>query len=63
MQTAVDTLRVKGREIYWHAGKNFRDAEFSPAKLEKALKKPATFRNVTTIRRIAVLVGTKAKAK
>jgi uncharacterized protein (DUF1697 family) len=63
MQTSVDALRVKGREIYWRAGKHFRDAEFSPAKLEKALKKPATFRNVTTIRKIAALVGTKAKAK
>ena len=63
MQTAVDALRVKGREIYWQAGKNFRDAEFSPAKLEKSLGKPATFRNVNTIRRIAALVGTKAKAK
>ncbi len=62
MQTSVDTLRVKGREIYWHAGKNFRDAEFSPAKLEKSLKKPATFRNVTTIRKIAVLLGTTTKA-
>ena len=59
MQTAVDTLRVKGREIYWHAGRNFRDAEFSPAKLEKLLKKPATFRNVTTIRKIAALLGEK----
>jgi uncharacterized protein (DUF1697 family) len=63
MQTSVDALRVKGREIYWHAGKNFRDAEFSPAKLEKALGKPATFRNVNTIRKIAALVGSKAKAK
>ena len=62
MQTSVDALRVKGREIYWHAGKNFRDAEFSPAKLEKSLGKPATFRNVTTIRKIAALVGIKAKS-
>jgi uncharacterized protein (DUF1697 family) len=63
MQTSVDALRVKGREIYWHAAKNFRDAEFSPAKLEKLLGKPATFRNVNTIRKIATLLGTKAKAK
>jgi uncharacterized protein (DUF1697 family) len=61
MQTSVDALRVKGREIYWHARRNFRDAEFSPAKLEKSLGKPATFRNVNTIRKIAAL-GTKAKA-
>jgi uncharacterized protein (DUF1697 family) len=61
MQTSVDALRVKGREIYWHAGKNFRDAEFSPAKLEKLLGKPATFRNVNTVRKIAVLLGGKSR--
>ena len=62
MQTPVDALRVKGRELYWHAGQNFRDAEFSPAKLEKKLGKAATFRNVTTMRRIAALLGTKPRA-
>ena len=59
MQTSVDALRVKGREIYWHARRNFRDAEFSPAKLEKSLGKPATFRNVNTIRKIAALLEKK----
>jgi uncharacterized protein (DUF1697 family) len=62
MQTSVDALRVKGREIYWHAGKNFRDAEFSPAKLEKSLGKPATFRNVNTIRKIAALLDPSSRA-
>ena len=63
METAVDLLRVHDREIYWRAGKNFRDAEFAPAKLEKKLGKPATFRNVNTMRRIAALLGNTAKPK
>jgi uncharacterized protein (DUF1697 family) len=57
LETPVDALRVNKREIYWHARKNFRDAQFSPARLEKMLGKPATFRNVTTIRRIAKIVA------
>lgn len=57
METPVDTLRVNGREIYWHAAKHFRDAQFSPAKMEKALGKPATFRNITTMRKIAAILA------
>lgn len=56
LETPVDSLRVNKREIYWRARKNFRDAQFSPARLEKLLGKPATFRNVTTMRKIAAIV-------
>lgn len=56
LRTPVDDLRVHKREIYWHARMHFRDAIFQPAKLEKLLGKPATFRNVTTVRRIARLL-------
>lgn len=57
METPVDALRVNQREIYWRAARNFRDAEFSPAKLEKKLGKPATFRNITTMRKIAAILA------
>jgi uncharacterized protein (DUF1697 family) len=57
METPVDALRVNAREIYWRAGKNWRDAQFSPAKMEKALQKPATFRNITTMRKIAAILA------
>jgi uncharacterized protein (DUF1697 family) len=57
LETPVDSLRVTKREIYWHARKNFRDAQFSPARLEKLLGKPATFRNVTTMRKIAAVIA------
>jgi uncharacterized protein (DUF1697 family) len=57
METSVDTLRINQREIYWRAGKNFRDAEFTPARLEKTLGKSATFRNITTMRRIAAILA------
>jgi uncharacterized protein (DUF1697 family) len=57
LETPVDKLRVHKREVYWYAVKNFREALFSPARMEKLLGKPATFRNINTIRRIAALVA------
>jgi uncharacterized protein (DUF1697 family) len=57
MQTPIDELHVGTREIYWRARKNFSEAIFQPAKLEKQLGKLATFRNVTTVRKIAALLA------
>jgi uncharacterized protein (DUF1697 family) len=57
MESPVDALRVNQREIYWHASRNFRDAQFSPAKMEKRLGKSATFRNITTMRKIAGILA------
>lgn len=56
LETPVDTLRVHDRELYWKTGSRFSDAQFSPSKMEKLLGKPATFRNVTTVTRMAALV-------
>jgi uncharacterized protein (DUF1697 family) len=57
MTTSVDELRASNREVYWRASQNFSGAMFQPAKMEKKLGKPATFRNVTTVRKIAALMG------
>jgi uncharacterized protein (DUF1697 family)/tetratricopeptide (TPR) repeat protein len=57
LETPVDKLRVHRREVYWYAAKHFREALFSPARMEKLLGRPATFRNISTIRRIAMLVA------
>jgi uncharacterized protein (DUF1697 family) len=57
MESPVDRLRVDQREIYWHAQKNFSGSQFSPARLEKALGRASTFRNVTTMRRIAAILS------
>jgi uncharacterized protein (DUF1697 family) len=56
MSTPVDDLRAIKREVYWRAKQNFSGAIFQPAKMEKQLGKPATFRNVTTVRKIAALL-------
>ena len=60
LESPVDALRVRGREVYWHARNNFRDAQFSPARMEKLLGKAATFRNLTTVRKIAALLRSPA---
>jgi uncharacterized protein (DUF1697 family) len=50
----IDDLHVQGREIYWLSrAKIMSDSKFSGAVLEKILGMPATFRNSTTIRKIA----------
>jgi uncharacterized protein (DUF1697 family) len=52
-RTKVDEFRVRGSEIYWLCRIRSSDSEFSLARLEKAIGMQATFRNVTTIRKMA----------
>lgn len=50
----IDDLHVQGREVYWLCRtKMMSDSKFSGAVLEKILGMPATFRNSTTVRKIA----------
>ena len=49
----VDRFHVHGREAYWHAAKGFARSTFSGAKIEKLLG-PATARNITTVRKLAL---------
>lgn len=49
----VDRFHVHGRQAYWHAGKGFARSTFSGARIEKLLG-PATARNITTVRRLAL---------
>jgi uncharacterized protein (DUF1697 family) len=64
LQTAVDSLRVDGREVFWLARNNFAEATISGADVEKALQTPVTFRNINTVRRLAAkLNGSSAPAR
>lgn len=51
--TGTDEFHVHGREVYWLCRGRTSDSKFSGALLEKALGMPATFRNVTTVRKLA----------
>jgi len=54
LQTAIDELRLHGREVYWLARKNIAESSITGAAVEKALQTPVTFRNINTVRRLAV---------
>ncbi len=54
LQTNIDELRVHGREVYWLARKSIAESTISGAGIEKALQTPVTFRNINTVRRLAV---------
>ena len=52
--TAWDEFQVMEREVYWLCRrKKMSESKFSGAVLEKTLQRPATLRNMTTIRKIA----------
>ena len=49
----VDAFRIVGREVFWLCRVRTSDSKFTGARLEKLLAAPATFRNVTTVRKLA----------
>jgi len=53
LQTATDAFHLRGRELYWACRTRVSDSKITNARLEKALGMPATFRNVTTVRKLA----------
>ena len=52
-----DRFVFAGREFYWLRDGGFSDSTFSNAIFERAIKAPATFRNITTITKIAAKYG------
>ena len=53
MSNDLDVLTVRGAEVYWQCRTSFSESTIVGSKLEKALGRPVTFRNITTIRRVA----------
>lgn len=49
----VDDFRIVGREVFWLCRVRISDSKFTGARLEKMLGSPVTFRNVTTVRKLA----------
>jgi uncharacterized protein (DUF1697 family) len=50
---AADDFAVHGREVYWLCRTRFSESAVSGALLEKTLGMRATFRNITTVKKIA----------
>jgi uncharacterized protein (DUF1697 family) len=55
--TEIDSFHVNGREVYWLCNTSSSQSDFSGAKLERALGRPATMRNIRTVRRLAKKYG------
>ena len=53
LATPEDKFHVHNREVFWMRRGGFSDSIYSGAFLEKTLGMPATFRNVTTVRKLA----------
>jgi uncharacterized protein (DUF1697 family) len=49
----LNAFHLSGREVYWLSRTKISDSKFSGAMFEKTLRMPATFRNVTTVRKLA----------
>jgi uncharacterized protein (DUF1697 family) len=60
-RTEVDELESRGREAFWMCRTRFSESKVSGAKMEKALAMPATFRNVTTVRKLALKTLTESR--
>ncbi len=56
-RSACDDFAVHGREVYWTTAGPMSDSKFSNAVMERALKTRATFRNVTTVSKLAAKYG------
>lgn len=53
LSNEVDTLSVKGGELYWQCRTSFGDSTITGAQLEKLHLGPTTVRNMNTVRRLA----------
>ncbi len=49
----MDAFHLHGRELYWLCRISSHESKFSAAALERAIKQPATFRNINTAKRLA----------
>ena len=57
MKCATDEFQIRGREVFWLSHKRMLGSAYSGAQLEKALGMPATFRNITSLEKLAALHG------
>jgi len=58
LRSETDDLRVEGREVWWLCRASMRESTVSGARIEKALGSPVTVRNLNTIVRLVVRLGT-----
>jgi uncharacterized protein (DUF1697 family) len=52
-RSETDDFHIQDREVYWLCRTRLSDSKFSGGRLEKIVGRPATTRNMTTIKRLA----------
>jgi uncharacterized protein (DUF1697 family) len=57
LSSAAEEVDVRGREVFWLRRDLDMTALRTGAKIDKALGAPVTFRNVTTVRKLALKTG------
>jgi uncharacterized protein (DUF1697 family) len=57
LQNAVSEIVVDGREVYWLVEGKLTDTGLSNGAIEKRLGIPVTFRNITTVKKLAAKYG------
>lgn len=56
-ETPIDRFHVEASEAYWLSHGRFSDSTVSGKSLERAIGAPVTFRNVTTVQKLAARAG------
>jgi uncharacterized protein (DUF1697 family) len=56
LETPGDSFHCEGRELFWLRRGRFSDSKITGARIERALGGPVTFRNITSVRRLAEMV-------
>jgi len=57
LRNPIDDLALHGREVHWHCNTSLRDSQVSGARIETAVRGPATVRNFNTVRRLVERFG------
>jgi uncharacterized protein (DUF1697 family) len=57
LENETDNFRFQSAEMYWLCNKTMPQSKFSGARFERLLKNPATFRNITMLRKLALVSG------
>ncbi|CAG0936903.1 hypothetical protein TFLX_05800 [Thermoflexales bacterium] len=63
LKTDIDDFHAHGREVYWLCRRKQSESAFSNAVLEKTLGRPATFRGINTIQKLAAKYAANFAAK
>jgi uncharacterized protein (DUF1697 family) len=60
LRTAIDEFEVRGREAFWLRRERSMAQLVTGARIDRALQSATTFRNVTTVRKLALLTASGA---